>query len=128
MNKLRIASAAVVLASALALPAWAANANDATNKDGASNLDQSVPAAGTAAPGTVPSDSKAAQSKARKHPPTAAMDSATPTEKTTTDKAASTKHAPTSQMDRAAPDQKSPPAAGDATSTGAGPSAASPRN
>ena len=105
MNKLRIASTVITLASAMTFPAWAANTTD-VSKDGASNLDSSVtqPANGNA---TTPSDSKATQSKARKHPPTAAMDSATPAEKTTTDKSAATKHPPTSQMDRAAPDQKS---------------------
>jgi hypothetical protein len=43
-----------------------------------------------------------------KHPPTAQMDAATPTGKSTTRKPDSAKHPPTSAMDRAAPDEKSP--------------------
>lgn len=43
-----------------------------------------------------------------KHPPTAQMDAATPSEKTTTGAPDSAKHPPTSLMDRAVPDQKSP--------------------
>ncbi|HKP67601.1 MAG TPA: hypothetical protein VJX31_13300 [Casimicrobiaceae bacterium] len=126
MNKLRIASTVIALASAITFPAWAANTTD-VSKDGASNLDSAVtqPANANA---TAPADSKATQSKARKHPPTAAMDSATPAEKTTTDKSAATKHPPTSQMDRAAPDQKSSPTSSDTSSTGPGTSAAAPRN
>lgn len=125
MNKLRIASTVFALASTLTFPAWAATTTD-VSKDGASNLDSSVtqPANANAA---TPSDSKATQSKARKHPPTAAMDSATPAEKTTADKSAATKHPPTAQMDRAAPDQKSSGASSDASSTASG-TAASPRN
>ena len=125
MNKLRIASTVIALASAVTFPAWAATTTD-VNRDAASNPDSTVtqPANGNA---TAPSDSKATQSKARKHPPTAAMDSATPAEKTATDKSAATKHPPTSQMDRAAPDQKSSTTSSDTSSTSSGTSPA-PRN
>jgi len=125
MKRLRIASMVIALGSAVTFPTWAASTTD-VNKDGASNLDSPVtqPANANAA---APADSKATQSKARKHPPTAAMDSATPAEKTT-DKSAATKHPPTSQMDRAAPDQKSSPTSSDASSTGPGTSSAAPRN
>jgi len=128
MNKLRIASAVAALTSALAIPAWGADATNAA-KDGASNIDQPVQQSGTGdgANGTGPTGSNANQAKARKHPPTSAMDSATPPDKTTNAKA-STKHPPTSQMDRAAPDQKSPGSETDANSTGAGASPATPRN
>jgi len=126
MNKLRIASTVIALASAVTFPAWAANTTD-VSKDGASNLDSSVTQSANGNAAAAPSDSKATQSKARKHPPTAAMDSATPAEKTTTDKSAATKHPPTSQMDRAAPDQKSSPTSSDTSSTGSGTSSA-PRN
>ena len=125
MNKLRIASTVIALASAMTFPTWAANTTD-VSKDGASNLGSSVTQPANAnAP--APSDSKATQSKVRKHPPTAAMDSATPAEKTTTDKSAATKHPPTSQMDRAAPDQKSSTTSSDTSSTGSGTSSM-PRN
>ena len=125
MNKLRIGSTLVALASAMTFPAWAANTTD-VSKDGASNLDSSVTQSANGNP-AAPSDAKATQSKARKHPPTAALDSATPTEKTTTDKSGAMKHPPTSQMDRAAPEQKSSPTSSDTSSTAAGTSA-SPRN
>jgi hypothetical protein len=121
------------LASSLAFPVWAANASDAT-KDGASNIDQPVQsnatqqaapvtndAAGGAKQGGAKQDSNAA-AKARKQTPTAAMDSATPTEKSTTGKSAATKHPPTTEMDRAAPDQKSP----GSTSSDTPPAAAAP--
>jgi hypothetical protein len=53
--------------------------------------------------------SQADQKKAMKHPPTAAMDRATPDEKATTSgTGTSGKNTPTSAMDRATPDQKSP--------------------
>ena len=54
-----------------------------------------------------------------KHPPTAQMDAATPSEKTTTGEPASAKHPPTSQMDRAVPQQKSPGATQDNAAPGA---------
>jgi len=78
MNKLRIASAVAALTSALAIPAWGADATNAA-KDGASNIDQPVQQSGTGdgANGTGPAGSNANQAKARKHPPTSAMDSAT---------------------------------------------------
>ena len=47
------------------------------------------------------------QKKAKKHPPTAAMDSATP-EKSKDEAGTPGKHPATSAMDRATPDQKSP--------------------
>jgi hypothetical protein len=50
--------------------------------------------------------SQADQKKTMKHPPTAAMDSATPDEKAPT--GTSGKSTPTSAMDRSTPDQKSP--------------------
>jgi len=124
MKKLRIASAVAALTSALALPVWGATANDTSNS--AANLDQTVPSASTqqASPATgnagatgAQQDSKAARARSREHPPTAAMDRATPTDKS--DSAASVKHPPTSQMDAATPDQKSPAsAAPDAASSG----------
>ena len=52
MNKLRIASAVAALTSALAIPAWGADATNAA-KDGASNIDQPVQQSGT---GAAPTD------------------------------------------------------------------------
>src|SRR5438046_3134429 len=88
MNKLRIASAVAALTAALALPAWGANTTDATSNSTA-NLDQPVPSTSTqpTAPATGDNATGGTQqgstskANARKHPPTAAMDSATPTEK-----------------------------------------------
>jgi hypothetical protein len=107
MSKLKIASAVVALSSVLALPAWSADTN------APANLDAQVPATGqpsaTPTDGTTGSNSGAGGSRAtpQKHPPTAAMDTATPTDKSPT-KAKAAKHPPTGQMDSAAPDQKSP--------------------
>jgi len=132
MNKLRIASAVAALTAAFALPAWGA---DATS-NGTANLDQQVPSTSTqptapatsdgATVGTQPgSNSKA---NPRKHPPTAAMDSATPTDKTPTGKSAATKHPPTTQMDRAAPDEKSPGSTSSDSSTTSSAPASTTRN
>jgi len=129
MNKLRIASAVAALTSALAFSAWGADSTSAA-ADGASNLDRSAQQSTTAdtAQGAASSKSDAAKAAdARKRTPTAAMDSATPTEKSTTDNA-STKHPPTSQMDSAAPDQKLPDSAGGATTAGGGAPTALRRN
>ena len=52
MNKLRIASAVAALTSALAIPAWGADATNAA-KDGASNIDQPVQQSGTGAAPTA---------------------------------------------------------------------------
>jgi len=135
MNKLRIASAVAALTAALALPAWGANTTDATSNSTA-NLDQPVPSTSTqpTAPATGDNATGGTQqgstskANARKHPPTAAMDSATPTEKTTTDKSAGTKHPPTSQMDRAAPDEKSPGSTSSDSSTTSSAPASTTRN
>jgi hypothetical protein len=132
MNKLRIASAVAALTAALVLPAWGA---DATS-NGTANLDQQVPSTSTQPTAPATSDSATAgtqqgsNSKAnpRKHPPTAAMDSATPTEKTPTGKSAATKHPPTTQMDRAAPDEKSPGSTSSDSSTTSSAPASTTRN
>ena len=52
--------------------------------------------------------SPADQNKAKKHPPTAVMDRATPAEKSTSEAVTPSRHPPTSVMDRVTPDQKSP--------------------
>lgn len=136
MDKLRIASAVAALTSALALPAWGAGVNDGA-KDRAANLDQPLQSMATqqATPAANDDttagaqDSRGAQATARKHPPTAAMDSATPNEKTTSDRSPSSKHPPTTAMDRAAPDQASPaPSAPDAASSGTSSPATKLRN
>ena len=123
MNKLRIASALAAFTSVLALPALGAGSNDPPNS--AANLDAKVPANATQPAAPAPDGATgttnaagAAHANPQKHPPTAAMDSATPTEKTP-DSASAMKHAPTNQMDNAAPDQKSLPASpADAASSG----------
>jgi hypothetical protein len=113
---------------------WSATANDASNR--AANLDQSAPSASgqqsPAATGDTTStgasqDAKGAQARSREHPPTAAMDRATPTDKS--DSSASVKHPPTSQMDGATPDQKAPASASpDAASSGTSIPTAKTRN
>ena len=71
----------------------------------------SPPAASAGDDATTPSKQKSAGDASKqkmKHPPTAQMDQATPTEKATNDKPASAKHPPTSVMDKATPNEKSP--------------------
>ena len=123
MNNLRIAAMVAAMTSALALPAVGANAADATN-NGAANLDQQVPSSASQQPGSDATSgaqqNTPARANARKHPPTAAMDSATPADKATTSKSAATKHPPTTEMDRAAPDQKSPGSTSTDTSPASG--------
>jgi hypothetical protein len=51
---------------------------------------------------------QADQEQAKKHPPTAVMDQATPPEKSTSEAGATPKHPATSVMERATPEQKSP--------------------
>ena len=118
MNSLRIA-VVPAFAFALALPASVALAHGVSSPSAATTepvaqaqAEQQVPETKDAirgnpeqAPGT---DKQRAQKKGVKHPPTAIMDRATPTDKSTSEKGASTKHPPTSAMDRAAPEQKSP--------------------
>jgi len=100
--------------------AVAANAHDRARQSAdTSDRVAQLQAAAPASPGTTTDANGTAQSapmtsdqqtgKPRmKHPPTAQMDKATPTGKTTDGKPASAKHPPTSAMDNAAPDEKSP--------------------
>jgi hypothetical protein len=79
----------------------------------------------------LPSDSKNAQTgqnDAKKHPPTAVMDRATPAEKSRDDAATKGKHPPTSVMERATPDMKSPDSSSDTQSQSSTESSASAKS
>jgi len=114
-------AAVATIAFGLTMPLSAAHANDRARQsaDTGDQVAQSQPAAPASAnttsddnAGSAPSAKTGNDPRARKqgmkHAPTAQMDNATPTDKTTTGKAASQKHPPTSAMDNAAPNEKSP--------------------
>jgi hypothetical protein len=138
MKSFRLTAVSSALSFALALPALAADGTGQETK-GAVGTGQSVqahspveqprlPAEKEAASGAKksPSDmslgtskksaakneaamSRDGQKKTMKHPPAAAMDIATPVEKTNkSETGTSGKNTPTGAMDRATPDQKSP--------------------
>ena len=87
MNKLRIASAVAALTSALAIPAWGADATNAA-KDGVSKIDQPVQQSGPVTPRTALARRGRTQTRrSSATSPTSAMDSATPPDKTTNGKA-----------------------------------------
>ena len=88
--------------------------------DAAGNLEQSTTAEvmksqsddqsqtkGADAKAGSPANNGATKTPPAKHPPTAIMDQATPSDKSATENKEQTVHGPTSVMDRAAPDQKS---------------------
>jgi hypothetical protein len=125
---------ALTLALALGAPNAAGQANQDTAKQDGSSQSQSDPSRLPAKKGEpdgnaqqIPSGSRKMDADAaRKHPPTASMDSATPREKSPATKSGALKHPPTSQMDRAVPTQKSGSPSSDVTgsSSDASPSAA----
>jgi hypothetical protein len=105
--------AALIAAAAIgcSIPAWAVgpseNAPDPTVKGHANQTHEGTDATtSTGAPGQ-PNQSRD-RNKSGKHPPTAIMDRATPTEKSTEEGQGASKHPPGRAMDRALPDQKSP--------------------
>ena len=136
MNTFRLTAVSFALGLALALPALAADGTSPDTKGTVKTgpwVQTQAPAEKEATPsittpsvsgmspdpakpsakkGAVKSDLANGQvdpKKAMKHPPTDAMDRATPDEKSTTSEMAkSGKNNPTTAMDRATPDQKSP--------------------
>jgi hypothetical protein len=106
---------ALTLALALAAPSAAGQANQDTAKQDASSQSQSDQSRLPARKGEPDGNAQQVQSgsrkmdadAAKKHPPTASMDNATPREKSPATKSGSLKHPPTSQMDRAVPTEKS---------------------
>jgi hypothetical protein len=118
MNRLVLARVLPAIALALALPAWAIGPSDEAKENGAkSSSDQAKPAStgsdastSTATQGDMQKaqrQRKGSAGEQKAHGPTAAMDRATPTEKSDIDDA-SAKHPPTVRMDRSTADQKSP--------------------
>jgi len=114
MKRSGIAAALSAVTFLLGVPALA-HANGQVNK--AAQLDESAatqiaqsPATGnaTGADATSSGDVKAQSNAGKKHPPTAAMDQATPPSKSASDKSTGAKHPPTAAMDKAAPQERSP--------------------
>jgi hypothetical protein len=121
------AAALTALTFGLSLPAWAQDAYrpaqtpdrsaqsqpeqkrlPAAKEDASSNTGQAQGAAISEPTPDSAAKSQADQEQAKKHPPTAVMDQATPAEKSTSETGAAPKHPPTSVMERATPAQKSP--------------------
>jgi hypothetical protein len=127
MNK-SFAAALAAISLGLSLPAWAGDADPAKRPAQAAQSQpeqKRVPAAKEATPTAGPAQagatsetakstesdqtakSQSDQAPAQKHPPTAAMDKATP-EKSSSETGAPAKHPPAASMERATPEQKSP--------------------
>jgi len=120
MKRSRIA--ALIAASTLgcALPAWAVGPSQDAQDPTVKGHEDQVRQESTPMPSNSSSEqsaqSQSDQNKAGKHPPTAVMDRATPSEKSTDEGGGAGKHPPTRVMERAVPDQKSP-SAGESQST-----------
>lgn len=90
-----------VVAVAVTVPAWAIAPSDDAKQDATTAASQS------AKPAPSKDQSARKPAKGEGHGPTAVMDRATPTAKSSTSDP-SDKHPPTARMDRSTPDQKSP--------------------
>ena len=115
MNTSRFAVAVAALGLSLSVPlAWAHGQGAATSEPSKqAQTDQQGAVAGhdaVNAPKQGTSDEPTSRN-AKKHPPTARMDRATPPEKATPDADSSSMHPPTGRMDRATPAEKSPDSA-----------------
>ena len=111
MNRSHLARILPAVALALVLPASGGTPSDQAKENGTTTLSDQANQSTSRSDASTPmqSDSGKAQVKGAKkkaHGPTAIMDRATPTEKSTND--ASAKHPPTVRMDQSTPDQKSP--------------------
>jgi hypothetical protein len=114
MMKSRATVLLPVFALALASPAWAVAPSDDVKPDSttAARANQMrQPAAQAQSSDAANSGANKTKKDAQPHGPTAIMDRATPTEKSSTSPAQSDKHPPTGRMDRVTPDQKSPTSA-----------------
>ncbi|HSC98393.1 MAG TPA: hypothetical protein VLI21_05800 [Casimicrobiaceae bacterium] len=114
MKRSGIAAALSAATFVLGLPALA-DANGQVNK--AAQLDESAAAQIAQSPATANTtgtdatssgDVKAQSNVGKKHPPTAAMDQATPPATSASGKSTAAKHPPTAAMDQAAPQERSP--------------------
>jgi hypothetical protein len=109
MNKYRLALAVTALSLASS-GAWAHGQGAATSepaKDAQADQQGPVASEGAASAPQQGTSDEAATRNATKHPPTARMDRAMPTEKASPD-ADSSMHPPTGRMNRATPAEKSP--------------------
>lgn len=112
MNTSRMAVALAALGLAFAgPPAWANGAGAATSEPATqaqADLQNPVASDGAANAAQQGKSDEATRRNASKHPPTARMDRATPSEKASPSDADSSMHPPTGRMDRATPAEKSP--------------------
>ena len=112
MNASRYAVIVTALGLTLSGPlAWAHGQGAATSESAKqAQADHPAVVAGDDAANTPKKSTSDEQTtrNAKKHPPTARMDSATPPEKVTPDADKSAMHPPTGRMDRATPAEKSP--------------------
>jgi hypothetical protein len=111
MKRSGIAAALSAVTFVLGLPALA-HANGQLNKAAALDEPQTAQSPATAnatgADATSSGDVKAQSNAGKKHPPTAAMDQATPPAKAAPGKSTGAKHPPTAAMDSATPQERSP--------------------
>jgi len=133
MNTSRMAVAVAALGLAFSAPlAWAQGQGAATSeptKQDQADLQNPVQSDGAAGAPQRGTGDEATRRNAPKHPPTARMDRATPSDKASPSDADSSMHPPTGRMDRATPAEKSPgsdSAASPKSSTGADKAPASP--
>jgi len=115
MKKSRVAAALSAVTFALVLPSVAyshGQANNGAASDASAPTYTAQSSSSTNAAGNdAASSGDLAKSKAdvgKKHPPTAAMDQATPPAKSAPGKSSAAKHPPTAAMDSAAPQERSP--------------------
>jgi len=133
MNTSRMAVAVAALGLAFSAPlAWAQGQGAATSeptKQDQADLQNPVQSDGAAGAPQRGTGDEATRRNAPKHPPTARMDRATPSDKASPSDADSSMHPPTGRMDRATPAEKSPGSDSAATpksSTGGDKAPASP--
>ena len=108
------AAASLTLMAMLAVPFADAAGNldqSTTTQVMKSQSDDQAPTKGADTKAGSPAKNGATKTPPAKHPPTAIMDQATPSDKSATENKEQGGHGPTSVMDRAAPDQKSSGAA-----------------
>src|SRR4051794_4487000 len=114
MKRSGIAAALSTATFVLGLPALA-HATGELNKAAALDESASTQTAqsssttnATGSDATSAGDAKSQSNVGKKHPPTAAMDQATPPAKSASGKSTDAKHPPTAAMDSAAPQERSP--------------------
>jgi hypothetical protein len=113
MNTLRpaVTLSAMIVGFAFSAVGYAQGEAGAAKQEPAvqSSSDLTSPVSAATGDTRSPAAAQENQKASQKHPPTAAMDSATPVNKSAAGTMGTSKHPPTRSMDSAAPDEKSPP-------------------